>query len=190
MDSEARMFLRAVQRHWITLMVGGVSIIVTAVGAVGGQAALLWSFGLIGFGCIVAAFYLAWRDEHRALVAASWRAALEENEERRRDMREFVRIWPEERKESSGATVAGVGGKVHLFSENWMTQTQYPEAEGRKMRLRCMRFQLQLEKLQPSDAPFAKPDVAGLTPDQMCERLEDNRAFLQVGIDGILRGDG
>jgi hypothetical protein len=193
MGGEVRRFWLAVKRHWITLMVGGASIVVTIVGIVGGEKGLLWAFGVIAFGCVVMAFYLAWRDEYRARLAVPWHAAFEENRELERLVREFIRTWPETRTEMSEGDRAdalrkSIGGTIHLLSDNWLTQIPHPESDGRKTRTRCLLFRKQLERLPAPDAPFLGSGVMSMTPAHVGDCLEDNRVFLEKRISGILSG--
>jgi hypothetical protein len=194
MDSEVRRFASAVRRHWVTLMVGGASIIVTVVGIVGGEKGLLWAFGLIGFCCIVAAFYLSWRDEYRVALALPWKAALDENRELERRVRELMRARSTTSAERERAQMvtelreSALAIPVHLLSDNWLTQLPHFEAEGRKVRSQCLQFQRQLAALPASDAPFLRPGMQSYTVGQVSDCLEDNRLFLENRIADVLAG--
>jgi hypothetical protein len=154
----------------------------------------MWSFGLIAFSCIVASFYLAWRDEYRTTVAVPWMAALEENRALQRQVREFIRIAPPTNAETERARpvtdvrAAVLAITVHLLSDSWLTQLPHFEAEGRKVRARCLQFQNQLSALRLPGIPFLKPEVMSLTAAEIGDCLEDNRVFLEKRVTNILAG--
>lgn len=72
-DSNVVAFFRAVQKHWLTLMSGGV--ITVALGIIerlSGKNVPLWAYAIIVLSFVVLACYLAFRDEHRrALVSGA-----------------------------------------------------------------------------------------------------------------------